>query len=267
MGENSGIDWCKHTFNLWWGCVEVDPACDNCYARELDKRYHGGKHWGKDAPRKFPKEPYWKEPLKWDRNAAAAGTNDLVFVESMGDLLEQREDLDAARHRFWDLVRQTHALTYLLLSKRPQFYDAMIPQDLVGDPRLWLGTTIATVKGLWRAAALNENKHAPVRFASMEPLLEETPIAKHLITADTIGINWVITGCESGPKARYTPTDWYRRLQQECAAAEVSFFLKQAPRGAEGITAGAGTKLQLRDGIYKQPYLDGVQYIQYPKAA
>lgn len=264
MAKNSGIDWCNHTFNLWWGCTEVDPACDNCYARELDKRF-GGNHWGKDAPRKFFSDKHWDGPLAWDREAAANGTNDLVFVESMGDLLEQREDLETHRQRFWELVRKTHALTYLLLSKRPQFFDKMIPRDLIGNPRLWLGTTIANPAGLWRADALIENKHAPVLFASMEPLLEETSIAAHLVTSTEIGINWVITGCESGANARHTPTDWYRKLQRETDAAAVPFFLKQAPRNADGITSGEGTKLQIRDGIYKQPYLDGVQYIEFPE--
>jgi len=53
MAENTKIEWAHHTFNPWWGCVEVSPACDNCYARMLDARYkRGGEtHWGKDAPR------------------------------------------------------------------------------------------------------------------------------------------------------------------------------------------------------------------------
>jgi len=266
MGKNSGIAWTDHTFNLWWGCDEVSPACDNCYARILDARF-GGDHWGKDKPRRFFGDKHWNEPLKWDRAAAEQGTNDLVFVESMGDLLEKREDLEPHRQRFWELVRKTHALTYLLLSKRPQFFEKMIPKDLVGDPRLWLGTTIESPAYTWRADALNENTHAVVRFASMEPLIEKTSIAAHLVTDSRIGLNWVITGCESGAGARHTPTDWYRKLQRECAAAAVPFFLKQAPRGADGITSGEGSWLKLKDGIIEQPYLDGVQYIQFPRAA
>src|SRR5262249_37023666 len=34
MGETTGIAWCHHTFNPWWGCVEVSPACDFCLAPE-----------------------------------------------------------------------------------------------------------------------------------------------------------------------------------------------------------------------------------------
>jgi hypothetical protein len=35
MGENSKIEWCRHTFNPWIGCQEMSAACDNCYARVL----------------------------------------------------------------------------------------------------------------------------------------------------------------------------------------------------------------------------------------
>lgn len=48
MAEQSAIGWTDGTFNPWWGCVEVSPACDNCYAREWDARF-GGDHWGKNG--------------------------------------------------------------------------------------------------------------------------------------------------------------------------------------------------------------------------
>ena len=40
MGQNSKIEWCDHPVNLWWGCFEVNKACDNCYAKSLANRYH-----------------------------------------------------------------------------------------------------------------------------------------------------------------------------------------------------------------------------------
>lgn len=60
MGKETGIAWTDGTFNPWWGCVEVSPACDNCYAREWDARF-GGEHWGKDAPRRFFGDKHWNE--------------------------------------------------------------------------------------------------------------------------------------------------------------------------------------------------------------
>ena len=27
MGEKSGINWTDYSFNAWWGCTKVSPAC------------------------------------------------------------------------------------------------------------------------------------------------------------------------------------------------------------------------------------------------
>jgi protein gp37 len=53
----------------------------------------------------------------------------------------------------------------------------------------------------------------------MEPLLGPVDIDPR--------IDWVITGGESGPHARPSHPDWFRRLRDQCAAAGVAFFFKQ----------------------------------------
>jgi protein gp37 len=40
-------------------------------------------------------------------------------------------------------------------------------------------------------------------------------------------IGWVIAGGESGPGARPAHPDWFRSLRDQCAAADVPYFLKQ----------------------------------------
>lgn len=51
MGENSGIEWTKHTFNGWIGCTKVGPGCDHCYAETWDARgmQGGARRWGPGA--------------------------------------------------------------------------------------------------------------------------------------------------------------------------------------------------------------------------
>lgn len=68
MGEKTGITWTDHTFNPWWGCVEVSPGCDHCYARTDAKRY-GHDVWGKDAGRRFFGDKHWNQPRQWNRQA------------------------------------------------------------------------------------------------------------------------------------------------------------------------------------------------------
>ena len=38
MVEHSTIEWTDHTYNPWWGCTKVSPACDHCYAEGWARR-------------------------------------------------------------------------------------------------------------------------------------------------------------------------------------------------------------------------------------
>ena len=38
MARDSRIEWTDHTFNPWWGCTKVSPACDHCYAETWARR-------------------------------------------------------------------------------------------------------------------------------------------------------------------------------------------------------------------------------------
>ena len=68
MAENSKIEWTDHTFNPWWGCEKVSPACANCYAEAFAKRT-GNNVWGRKSERRFFGDKHWAEPLKWDARA------------------------------------------------------------------------------------------------------------------------------------------------------------------------------------------------------
>ena len=45
MAKDSGIEWTHHTFNPWWGCVKLSPACAHCYAETWARRV-GMDLWG-----------------------------------------------------------------------------------------------------------------------------------------------------------------------------------------------------------------------------
>src|SRR5687767_4989547 len=119
MGQKSKIEWTDSTFNPWWGCVEVSPACDHCYARTFAKRT-GHSVWGKDAPRRIFGDTHWSEPLKWNRKAEAFGVRHKVFCASMADVMESGIHLDGQRERLWALIEASPWLDWLLLTKRPQ---------------------------------------------------------------------------------------------------------------------------------------------------
>jgi protein gp37 len=57
------------------------------------------------------------------------------------------------------------------------------------------------------------------------------------------GLNWIIAGGESGPKARPAHPDWFRSVRDQCQAAQVPFFFKQwgewAPVDPAGLSVPA----------------------------
>jgi protein gp37 len=61
---------------------------------------------------------------------------------------------------------------------------------------------------------------AKVKFISAEPLLGP-------IEFDLTGIDWVIVGGESGPKARPMDPSWALNIRDQCQKAGVPFFFKQ----------------------------------------
>jgi hypothetical protein len=62
----------------------VSPACDRCYAAAIAKRFgwcdnKGYDLWDVHAERKRTSEAYWRGPLRWNRDALAAGERRRVF--------------------------------------------------------------------------------------------------------------------------------------------------------------------------------------------
>ena len=85
--ENSKIEWCDDTANLWWGCNHVNMLCDICYADVLAHRYNHDI-WGADKPRKVVLS-VWRVLEKIQRDAMKAGKIRRVFVGSMMDIFEK----------------------------------------------------------------------------------------------------------------------------------------------------------------------------------
>jgi protein gp37 len=91
-------------------------------------------------------------------------------------------------------------------------------EDMLAEARR---VSVESQKWLLRADALRETP-AAVRFLSCEPLLGPLEFGDRLA-----GIDWVIAGGESGPRARPMHPDWARSLRDQCIAAAVPFLFKQ----------------------------------------
>lgn len=222
VSKNSRIEWTDHTFNPWWGCTKVSPACKNCYAEAWAKRV-GAAVWGARAPRRFFGDAHWAEPVRWNREAEAEGRRHRVFCASMADVFENRRELDQWREKLARLIASTPSLDWLLLTKRPDRAAALAPWGNVWPQNVWLGTTVETQT--WAEQRLPELLKVParIRFLSCEPLLGHVDVSAWLRGE----LHWVIAGGESGGKARPSDPAWFRSLRDQCLAAGVAFHFKQ----------------------------------------
>lgn len=222
MGENSKIEWTTHTFNPWWGCTKVSEACKHCYAETWAKRV-GQDVWGPKPERRVMSDNHWKQPLKWNRSAAAESVRPRVFCASMGDVFEDRIELIPHRNRLFDLIENTPNLDWLLLTKRPQNVLRLSRWKQDWPDNVWLGTTVELQTRAEELLPYLEVIPAKVRFISAEPLLGPLQIEQWLGTT----IDWVITGGESGPKARPAAPQWFTDLHAQCMTKNVAFHFKQ----------------------------------------
>ncbi len=226
MGKNSEIEWTNHTFNPWWGCAKVSPACQYCYAEAWAKRV-GSNVWGKKVKRRFFSESHWAEPIKWNSEAEMLNVRCRVFCASMADVFESKEGLDKERTKLWALIEKTSSLDWLLLTKRPENIGKMIPWKGNWPPNVWIGTTVENQEWLDKRMGHLLSQNAAVRFVSCEPLLGELDFSKWIGRRGLYPLNWVIAGGESGPKSRPMHPDWVRKLRDYCHSHKIAFHFKQ----------------------------------------
>jgi protein gp37 len=231
----------------------------------------GLKVWGQQAERRFFGEKHWAEPLRWNRDAAAAGARRRVFCASMADVFEDRRDLDQYRYRLWSLIEATPTLDWLLLTKRPENQEIVPLAWQTGSrrpPNVWLGVTAENQD--YADRRIPQLLRAPwpaVRFVSYEPALGPLDFRDSLTTREPIlhfeaftpqakaafpvpptelvrrGIDWVIVGGESGPRARPFDLEWAWSAVGQCREAGTACFVKQLGArplwGSEPTSKGA----------------------------
>lgn len=228
----SKIEWTGKTWNPWWGCNEIAPECGThapngshglCYAavfasRGLHKAHAGaavaGK-WTGQISRSGPN--VWAAPFKWGAQ--------FVFTCSMSDFWHEGVPLPWVDEAL-DVMDRTPDLTYQILTKRPGNVNRRLADLKRHLPRnAWIGASIGHRHSLPLLKPLRQ-VDATFRFLSCEPLLTPLP------NLPLDGIAWVICGGQSGRNAAPMPEEWARDLRDQCAAANVKFFMKQMARKA-----------------------------------
>jgi protein gp37 len=227
MGKATKIEWTDHTFNPWWGCERVSPACKHCYAETWAHRL-GLDLWSKNSARRPMSDAYWRQPLSWNKAASDARRQMRVFCASMSDVFEDRAELDLIRLRLWDLIYRTPHLDWLLLTKRPENITRLTPWTSRWPRNIWLGATVENQRWAEKRIPHLLQHPAAVLFLSCEPLLGPVNLSPWLGRKNTgPGIDWIIAGGESGHHARVMNPQWLRGLRDQCTRNGVAFHFKQ----------------------------------------
>ena len=223
MGTETKISWTTHTHNPWIGCTKVSPGCDHCYAETLNHRW-GNDNWGKGKPRRVTSDANWKQPLRWNKIAEAAGEKHKVFCASLADVMDD-EAPEGQRERLWELIDSTPNLIWQLLTKRPQRYLRYLPKEFKYR-NVWLGMSAENQETFEvRADHLIDASvnRGTVAFISYEPALGPLTLS----TRPNWQLDWLICGGESGANRRPMEQIWVENIRRECDERGTKFFMKQ----------------------------------------
>lgn len=289
MGEKSNIEWTDASWNPVTGCSKVSPGCASCYAEALSlRRGWSSKPWtpanAVDNVILHPER--LTLPIRWykPRRIFVNSMSDLFHEQVPDAFIDQVFAVMAlaTQHTFQVLTKRPERMHAYLRGGRsvPVWVAArdimlqpangrtwMYPGGPMDDkpwplPNVWLGTSVENQRWADVRIPLLLDTPAAVRFLSCEPLLGPVDLSAYLGLADgeddyivapgPRGLQWIITGGESGPDFRPFNPDWARQIRDQCVAAGVAYFHKQHG----GRTPKAGGRL-----------LDGVEWSQFPEVA
>lgn len=277
----SSISWCDGTLNAWVGCTPVSAGCDNCYAATLINGPRGA-HFGQRFEDITLKLERLKQIARMTPRRQSNGQVRpyLCFVNSVSDFWH--DDVpEAAIHEALDAFEQYPNTVFQILSKRPvrarkiitgRYGNRGVPEHI------WFGFSAEDNRVAGRLNILRKIKErvgSMVAFVSVEPIVGPTD------QLDFTGCDWVITGGESGPKARIMLREWLLGAVSTALKAGIPLWHKQSGRPAshpnwsaapERLGVNARFQWLIDNGLEHLPdekggaTIDGKTYRQLPAA-
>jgi len=208
----SHIEWTDATWNPVTGCTKISPGCKYCYAERFAKRLQAmGKERYKDGFKLTLQPDVIELPLHWRKPRR-------IFVNSMSDLFHPDVPAEFIA-RVFETMRRAPQHVFQVLTKRSERLRELA-DHLPWPSNVWMGVSVENMKYAFRAEDLKSTP-AVIKFLSCEPLLGS------LRELDFVGLDWIIAGGESGPKARPADVEWFRQIRDGCLQSDVPFFFKQ----------------------------------------
>jgi len=212
MAQKSKIEWTESTWNPVTGCTKISAGCKNCYAERIALRLKAAGSPNYTNGFQVTLHQHALEiPLRWKQPRT-------IFVNSMSDLFHKNIPFDFISKIFDVMCRASHHRFQILTKRSGRLLE--LSSKLTWPENVWMGVTVENTECNFRIDHLRQT-NAAIKFISFEPLLG--PISN----IDLEGIDWVIVGGESGPKARPMKPQWATSIRNQCFSAGVPFFFKQ----------------------------------------
>jgi protein gp37 len=267
MTTATTIEWTDLTWNPVTGCTKVSQGCKHCYAERIFARPYPGRAFTdvRCHPERLAQPLKLRKPRRIFVNSMSDLFHEDVpdeFILQVFDVMRESHNgwTDRIGGHHGKLVAPH---TYQILTKRAArmrdfctrlrfaqndgrglYLANELPHNgfnpMPALTRVWLGVSVEDQATADERIPLLLQTPAAVRWISAEPLLGPVSLARWIHQIPASGdsrtghdggpftrIDWVVTGGESGPKARPSHPDWFRELRDQCAAAGVPFLFKQ----------------------------------------
>lgn len=278
--DHNGIHWTDVTRNVGEGCERISPACENCWAEGVaatrlahipgivGDRYRAvtnGKGWNRRViadPARIPGA--FKGLRRTVKGAGGVPRVPRVWLGSMWDLFHKDVPFSFIDAVFVEMAARPQV--FQVLTKRAERMAAYARQRALPWPaNIWAGVTVEDQRRADERIPHLLRVPAAVRFLSVEPCLSGIDLMPYLFASGDDGepaprnelpcLHWVIVGSESdGPRpgARETREEWITGIVDQCDAAGVAVFVKQAAIGGK---------------LCALPLVDGKVRAEFPEVA
>lgn len=196
MVSKTKIDWATHSTNPIKGLCPV--ACGFCYARRMYKRFR------------------WDETIRYDdsvwRGLEKITAGSRVFVGSTMELFH--DNTKQYLPQIFEHCKTCPDVNFIFLTKCPQ----NLPKEFL--PNCWIGVSTTGYDCRSGLEDTFRDIKAPVKFVSIEPLLDYSPM-------DFRWVDWVIIGAQTPYSKKTQPRfEWVVDILKDCNMLHKPVFLK-----------------------------------------
>ena len=270
MAERTGIAWTEPYLQRLDRVPEGQPRLRQLLCREARTCSDRWTQWGPDGQRVRTSENYWREPIRWNRRAEAAGTQERVFCASLADVFDNQAP-PGARDDLWKLIRADSPPGLAAPHQEAAELGGDAAPRLAGGLRQRLAGSERGGPGGVRpplAPAGRNPRGAPVHQLRAGAGSADPPGAQKPEP------DWLIWGGESGKSPRPLEPGWIRSITRECMEAGIPVFGKQwgsypaNPLVTEAeIPIAEVRKMDAKKNGKGGALLDGQLWREFPKTA